>query len=229
MSSLSNHLYKFGDFEIDVDQRLLFRANELVSLTPKVFDTLLILVESNGRVVEKEELKRRLWPDTFVDEANIAFNIQQVRKCLNDDARSPRYVGTVTRRGYRFLADVEVVSNNDTPTSTTDSPAPVTTGGRKRLTVFAAATLIVLIGAGLIAWSIFRRKANIENKSAVSKSGLKLEQLTATGQSNLVALSPDGKYLAYQRASEKKAGVWLRHLEANTNVEIIPPTGHIFG
>ena len=100
MSSLSNHLYKFGDFALDVDQRVLFRGSELVLLTPKVFDTLLILVESSGRIVEKEELRRRLWPDTFVDEANIAFNIQQVRKCLNDDARNPRYVGTVARRGY---------------------------------------------------------------------------------------------------------------------------------
>src|SRR5215813_11630245 len=201
MSSLSNHLYKFGDFEIDVDQRLLFRANELVSLTPKVFDTLLILVESNGRVVEKEELKRRLWPDTFVDEANIAFNVQQVRKCLNDDARNPRYVATVARRGYRFLAEIEVVNNQPAGGGVENlaPPAPVaTTGGRKRITVFAAATLILLIGAGLMAWSFSRRKSSVSKSAATH---LKLEQLTATGQSNLVALSPDGKYLAYQRAS----------------------------
>ncbi len=229
MSSLNNHLYKFGDFTIDADQRVLFRAGERVSLTPKVFDTLLILVESGGRIVEKEELKRRLWPDTFVEDANIAFNIQQVRKCLDDDARNPRYVGTVQRRGYRFLAEVEVVSNNQP----LESPALVATAdGRKRITVFAAALLVLLTGAGFMAWKFSKRRSNVDNKPAVSKSGiapLKLEQLTATGQSNLVALSPDGKYLAYQRASERKAGVWLRHLEANTNVEVIPPTSHIFG
>ena len=236
MSSLSNHLYKFGDFAIDVDQRVLFRGGELVLLTPKVFDTLLILVESSGRIVEKEELKRRLWPDTFVDEANIAFNIQQVRKCLKDDARNPRYVGTVARRGYRFLADVEIVSNNQTPNAGEDSPTALasvaTKGGRKRIMIFAVATLVVLIGAGLIAWSFFGWKNAGENKATVSKSAtshLRFEQLTASGQSNLVALSPDGKYLAYQRVSEKKAGVWMRHLEANTNVEIIPATAHIFG
>ena len=66
MSSLNNHLYKFGDFTIDVDQRVLLRGGELMLLTPKVFDTLLILVENSGRIVEKEELRRRLWPDTFV-------------------------------------------------------------------------------------------------------------------------------------------------------------------
>ena len=236
MSSLINHLYKFDDFTIDVDQRVLLRDGKLVSLTPKVFDTLLILVESRGRIVEKEELKRRLWPDTFVDEANIAFNIQQVRKCLNDDARNPRYVGTVPRRGYRFLVDVEVVSSKQTPAAEVNSvvaPTPAaTTDSRKRITVFAAATVLLLVGAGLIAWSFSRRKGAVENNDGVSRSStspLRLEQLTATGQSNLVALSPDGKYLAYQRASEKKSAIWLRHLEANTNVEIIPPTGYIFG
>ena len=236
MSSLSNHLYKFEDFTIDVDQRVLLRGGKLVSLTPKVFDTLLILVESGGRIVEKEELKRRLWPDTFVDEANIAFNIQQVRKCLNDDARSPRYVGTVPRRGYRFLVDVEVVSNNQTPAAEVNSAVSPTfastTNDRKRITAVAAATVILLIGAGLMAWSFSRRKGAVENNNGVSRSStspLRLEQLTATGQSNLVALSPDGKYLAYQRATEKKSALWLRHLEANTNVEIIPPTGYIFG
>src|SRR5688500_2101920 len=236
MSSLSNHLYKFGDFTIDVDQRVLLRAEEFVSLTPKVFDTLLILVESGGRIVEKEELKRRLWPDTFVDEANIAFNIQQVRKCLNDDARSPRYVGTVPRRGYRFLVDVEVVPRNQTTTADVHSSVSPTlatsTDSRKRVTAFAAATVILLIGAGLLAWSLSRRKSAVEDNNNVSRPRtppLRLEQLTATGQSNLVALSPDGKYLAYQRASETKSALWLRHLEPNTNLEIIPPTGYIFG
>ena len=83
-----------------------------------------------------------------------------------------------------------------------------------------------------MAWSFSRRKGAVENNNGVSGSAtspLRLEQLTATGQSNLVALSPDGKYLAYQRASEKRSAIWLRHLEANTNVEIIPPTGYIFG
>ena len=226
MSSLKNHLYRFGDFTVDADQRVLFRAGERVSLTPKVFETLLILVEARGRIVEKEELKRRLWPDTFVEEANIAFNIQQVRKCLDDDARNPHYVGTVARRGYRFLADVEVVSSEQTP----EAPVAVaTTSKRKRNIALAAATLVVLTGAGLMAWKFLTRNRQLQNKSTVSKAALKLEQLTATGQSNLVALSPDGKYLAYQRASEKKAAVWLRQLDANTNVEIIPATAHIFG
>src|SRR5262245_1587863 len=111
MSSLTNHLYRFADFTIDSSQRVLLRAGKPVALTPKAFDTLLVLVESVGRIVEKEELKKKLWPDTFVAEANIAFNIQQLRKALGDDARNPRYIETVARRGYRFMAEVETIGN----------------------------------------------------------------------------------------------------------------------
>jgi DNA-binding winged helix-turn-helix (wHTH) protein len=66
MSLLINHFYRFGDFTIDTDQRVLLREGKPIPLTPKVFDTLLILVEKSGQIVEKEELMRRLWPETFV-------------------------------------------------------------------------------------------------------------------------------------------------------------------
>src|SRR5262245_41196573 len=114
MSSLINQLYRFGDFTLDTDQRVLLRLGKPLPLTPKVFDTLLILVENSGRVIKKDELMRRLWPDTFVAEANITFNIQQLRKFLGDDARRPRYIETVSRRGYRFIAKVEAVTESQT-------------------------------------------------------------------------------------------------------------------
>src|SRR4030095_12745513 len=113
MSSLTNQLYRFGDFTLDLDQRVLSRAARPVPLTPKVFDTLQILVEYRGRIVEKDELMRRLWPDTFVEGANITHNIQQQKKFLNECARNPRYVGTVARRGYRFIADIETLPSEN--------------------------------------------------------------------------------------------------------------------
>ena len=104
-----NQYYRFGEFTLDTDQRTLLRGDHPLPLTPKVFETLLILVENHSRIVEKETLMRRLWPDTFVEDANLTFNIQQIRKALGDDARHPLYIETVTRRGYRFIADVEEV------------------------------------------------------------------------------------------------------------------------
>jgi len=86
MSLLIKHLYQFGQFTVDTDQKVLLRGGKPLPVTPKVFDTLLILVQSPQRIVEKEDLMTKLWPDTFVEDANLTFNIQQLRKCLGDNA-----------------------------------------------------------------------------------------------------------------------------------------------
>ncbi len=106
MSLAIKHFYRFGDFTVDADQKVLRRNGTPLPLTPKVFDMLLILVENGGRIVEKKELMNRLWPDTFVEEANLSTNILQLRKSLGDHARQPIYIETVARRGYRFIAPV---------------------------------------------------------------------------------------------------------------------------
>src|SRR3989442_8412384 len=106
MSLLNQHYYRFGEFTVDADQKVLLREDKPLPLSPKLFDTLLILVESSGRIVQKEELMNRLWPDSFVEEANLTSNIQQLRKSLGDNARKPIYIETVARRGYRFVAPI---------------------------------------------------------------------------------------------------------------------------
>src|SRR5882672_521101 len=117
MSLAIGKFYRFGDFTVDTDQKVLLRQGKPLPLTPKVFDTLLILIEHSGRIVEKEELMSRLWPDTFVEEANLTFNIQQLRKALGDDARHPQFIETVARRGYRFIAHVEEPLDSSVATS----------------------------------------------------------------------------------------------------------------
>src|SRR5215831_8781875 len=111
MSVIGKHLYQFGVFAVDTDQRIVLREGKPLPLAPKLFETLLILVEHNGRIVSKDELMSRLWPDTFVEDSNLTFNIQQLRKALGDNARNPVYIETVARRGYRFIAGVEDVSD----------------------------------------------------------------------------------------------------------------------
>src|SRR5678816_2947642 len=110
MSSLAGHIHRFNDFAIDIEQKVLLRGGKAIPLAPKVFETLLVLIENHGRIVLKEELMKRLWPDTFVEEANLTFNIQQLRKSLGDNARSPIFIQTIARRGYRFIAAVEPLS-----------------------------------------------------------------------------------------------------------------------
>src|SRR5215467_9753188 len=107
----SSHLYKFGVFSLDPAEGLLTQGDRKISLTPKAFQTLLFLVENAGRVVEKEELLQKVWPDTFVEEATLAQNVFTLRKQLGDDRSEAIYIETVPKRGYRFAAPVEVVDS----------------------------------------------------------------------------------------------------------------------
>src|SRR5499427_844784 len=113
MSLTLRHLYKFDSFIVDVNERVLFRDGRMVPLTPKVFETLLLLVQNQGSIVTKEKMLKDLWPDVFVEESNVTFNITMLRKALGDTKRSPTYIETVPRRGYRFKTQVREVLGED--------------------------------------------------------------------------------------------------------------------
>src|SRR5215510_12278133 len=111
MSHQPKNLYEFGPFRLDATERLLLRDGEAVPLTPKAFDLLLALVERHGRLLEKEELLKKVWPDTFVEESNLSSNISLLRKALGDGENGQRYIETVPKRGYRFVASVKKVED----------------------------------------------------------------------------------------------------------------------
>ena len=96
----------FGPFRYDWEQRLLFREGETVPLAPKVAETLRVLLERHGTVVEKAELMRAVWPDTTVEEIGLARNISQLRKALGDESEAGKYIETLPKRGYRFVGEV---------------------------------------------------------------------------------------------------------------------------
>ena len=96
----------FGPFRYDWEQRLLFREGETVPLAPKVGETLRVLLERHGTMVEKAELMRAVWPDTRVEEIGLARNISQLRKALGDENDAGRYIETLPKRGYRFVGEV---------------------------------------------------------------------------------------------------------------------------
>lgn len=107
---------EFGPFSIDERERILRRNGQTVPLTPKAIDVLLALVERPGRLVTKDELVQQVWPDTFVEEANLAYNIFTIRKALGDTADNPDYVETIPKRGYRFKAPVRhLIGHLDSP------------------------------------------------------------------------------------------------------------------
>src|SRR5438128_576693 len=109
MNDPSPYLYEFGSFRLDPQERLLWQAGEIVWLTPKAFDTLLALLEKSGQVLSKDELMNRIWPNTYVEEANLAQNISTLRKALGESTDGVKYIETLPRRGYRFIAPVQKV------------------------------------------------------------------------------------------------------------------------
>jgi DNA-binding winged helix-turn-helix (wHTH) protein len=106
MKGRAKRFYVFGVFRIDVTERILFGEKGVVSLTPKAFDTLLVLVQNSGHVLSKDELMGLVWPDSFVEENNLAQNISALRKALGETGGGQKFIETVTKRGYRFIGNV---------------------------------------------------------------------------------------------------------------------------
>jgi len=113
MSQQTNRFYEFGPFRLDVGERVLLRDGQPVTLSPKLFDILLALVENNGHILEKEEAIKRVWPDQFVEEGNLTRNVSTLRRVLGENPNQPQYIETIPWRGYRFIATVREPGNGD--------------------------------------------------------------------------------------------------------------------
>jgi DNA-binding winged helix-turn-helix (wHTH) protein/TolB-like protein/Tfp pilus assembly protein PilF len=109
------NFYEFGCFCLKPSERLLLQDHKAVSLPPKAFETLLLLVRNSGHVLSKDELMKSLWPDTFVEENNLTQHISLLRRALGEGANGDRYIETVPKLGYRFAVPVREVSDNSLP------------------------------------------------------------------------------------------------------------------
>ena len=171
MAEQTSDFYEFGRFRVKSDERLLLRGEDLVPLTPKAFDILLTLLENDGRIVNKNDLMKKVWPNTFVEEGNLTQNVSLLRKALGESANGPQFIETVPRRGYRFVAPVNRASENGEDRSF--ESAPPTNGqlaetsvrpGRSnflsgRLPTVALALTVVVIAVAGIGYLSARNKA----------------------------------------------------------------------
>ena len=107
-----DHSYEFGPFRLDLSERVVLHDGEILPLTTKAFETLRVLVENRGHIVEREELMEKVWPGTFVEEGNLSVTISMLRKALGDSSNEPRYIATVMGRGYRFIGGVREVQDD---------------------------------------------------------------------------------------------------------------------
>ncbi len=105
--------FKFDDFFLDTGEKVLLRGGKPVSITPKAFQLLLELVRNHGHLLSKEDLMKKVWADSFVEDGNLTFTIRLLRKTLEDNAKNPHFIETVTKRGYRFIGDVRIVETEN--------------------------------------------------------------------------------------------------------------------
>jgi eukaryotic-like serine/threonine-protein kinase len=231
---------RFGPFELDAAAGELRKAGILIKLQPQPFHVLLLLAEHAGTVVTREEIQQSLWSDTtFVDfEHGINLSINQIRGALADSADNPRYIETLPRRGYRFIAPV-VSYGSDERATVSDAallldrgenrpalaPGGITESSPQapiaRRTWRSAATVVLALivvvgftGYGLYRWAARTPSPRFER--------LRFTKLTSSGKAEDAAISPDGNYIVYSQRDRKGSGLWLRQVSSGSDVQTLP-------
>jgi Tol biopolymer transport system component/DNA-binding winged helix-turn-helix (wHTH) protein len=220
-------IYEFGVFRVDARSRRIFRDGEVLPLTPKCFEILLMLLENNGEIVKKEDLMSRLWPDSFVEEGNLTYNISVLRKALGERTGEHRYIVTVPGRGYRFVASVietqhSIVASVAEPQSVRDgksfaiatqpdasqeaiarSPIPTSeheataTIPFKQQKIGASLAITALVVAAAAAISFGVYIFSKPRRGGVPFANIAVTKLTTFNDARRPCISSDGKYVVY--------------------------------
>ena len=220
--------YEFDRFRIDTKRRLLMREGEPIPIKAKALETLVLLVQHAGLLLEKEQLMSRLWPDTAVEEANLTQNIFEVRKVLGEAPGEHRFIATVARRGYRFVAEVRASGDED------PAPADPAVGDRhsdvalawrerfaRRRGIFAgvaAATVLSFLGTGLYVAS--RRPAPVVAGTSSSPLSPLTRVTYGEGLQAEVSWSPDGRRIAYAWNRDGNFDIWVQSVDAGDPTQV---------
>jgi eukaryotic-like serine/threonine-protein kinase len=268
------HFYEFESFCLDVRERLLTQRGKDIPLAPKTFEALLVFVRDPGHLIHKDDLLKQLWPDTFVEEANLTKHISLLRKVLGKTGTGQEYIETIPKHGYRFVVSVterdglpeeseeevfafpgsmettadpdETVSSHSSDTESVPllearrarihlgrdpaeqevtSPGIVTKQwNAKYLAAISGAAILFLAVVGFAArvWRLHNRTFDLND--------LQIVQITDTGKAVNVAISPDGRYVAYALQDGEKESLRLRQLATRSDLQILPlETGSFAG
>ena len=230
-SAESRRRIRFADFEIDLRTAEMRQNGHKFVLQGQPFQVLAILLERPGELITREELKKRLWSaDTFVDfDHSLNKAVNRLRETLSDSAEAPRYIETLPRRGYRFIAEVardEVAGIPSAPTSSSTeievTPGLIPNAGGNKVSrkIWQASAAIVLILVVFAAASGFW--LHVGGTSFPSFENLEVTRLTNTGTVANVAISPDGRYVAYVVSLDGKTSVRLRQIATGSDTQILP-------
>jgi len=187
-------VYEFGEFRLDPVARVFTRQDQPIALAPKSFDLLMLLVERRGRVLERGELIRELWPDTIVEEANLTFQVSTVRKALGEDGS--KWIETVPKHGYRFTAPVREVRPEDTRDREALSMSPAARVRLRPAMWRRAATGLALVA--VVAAVVVFRYASRPDAPVPREIRLEAVPFTSyTGREAEPTFSPDGSQVAF--------------------------------
>lgn len=193
MLAPSKHFYEFGPFRLDLAERALLHNGQYVPLTPKALETLVVLVEHRGRILDKEDLLKLVWPDTIVEEVSLAKNVSTIRKALGE-TEAHRYIETVPKRGYRFIGEVREVECEEegaAPPEKTSSGAVSRSVWARRWPWIAGA--LVSLAAAFLYWL-----TPLGPQTGLPGAPPRTIPLTSyPGHQTQVAFSPDGNQIAF--------------------------------
>ncbi|HEY8560882.1 MAG TPA: winged helix-turn-helix domain-containing protein [Pyrinomonadaceae bacterium] len=208
--------YKFADITVDPADFRVCRSGVRQKLTPRAFEVLRYLVEHRGRTIEKQEIFEQIWREQFVSDNALTRIVKEIRQALGDDAHRPRYIETVPKRGYRFIAEVEETKRVfETGADSTGTPArradeidknAVAPPRRNRLFFMS----VLLLGAGLLlgGWLFFKFR-----ESGTPPAVARTSQVTRwAGLDNFPALSADGRLLAYSSDQSGSFEIYVKPL-----------------
>lgn len=154
--------YEFGPFAVNTRERVLRRNGQIIPLPPKAVDTLILLIENAGSVVSKEELQGKIWPDSFVEESNLASIISMLRKTLEDKPSNPQYIETVSKRGYRFIVPVTKSPGGDEaegsiPVQVSEPETPPHRQNSKKRVWIILLLVAALVASGIIVFIVWKK------------------------------------------------------------------------
>lgn len=248
MLKQKNNLYEFGEFRLDTEEKVLYRNERLITLAPKVFDTLEVLVKSEGKLLSKEELMNLIWQDSYVEESNLTQNIYTLRQVFG---KRNKFIKTVPRRGYRFAADVKAISRAVQIEESVEegSSGDVIIAQRTRTHIVeeeiledenAVASIPAEVNetkspfpkkiylgavAGVIAVSLLGLldftfwSKNSRGMADAPVANAQLKALTDTGDVAALAVSPNSRFLAYV-VNSPVAGKQMRHKDLELNQDV---------
>ncbi|MGE3466107.1 MAG: winged helix-turn-helix domain-containing protein [Pyrinomonadaceae bacterium] len=229
METLQGARFRFGNFELDPSQRVLYRDGEPVTLKPKAFDLLQYLVENHGKVLTKRELMEHIWPNQFVEDNNLTVQMSSLRKIFGDEKIGP--IKTIPGKGYKFVAEVfdlpndteliieqrsisRMVIEEREPISVNGPPKHVflKVNGSRVSAILAISIPLILAVSGYV---------YLQSRNTPDIGDYRLSKLTSSGDITSATITPDGNYAVFARKESGGESLWLRQIETGSQQMVL--------